>query len=324
MNIPGHIEVDDSMLAKYLSGEASPEEAVAVDQWVSASRGNRVLLKQAMTIWAQIPENISWQLPEKEKWLRDFRRKLSRRPPRPLNRFRWMAAALIPILIVGTILWLIHPGGNSKEISSWVTRSGGPAALPDTLPDQSVVALGHYATIRYPVHFTGSSREVLLRGGASFIVAPDPEKPFIVDVEGLKIKVLGTSFEVRPDTAAISVEVQSGIVSMFRGDSGITVTASHTGVYDRKNGQFSVINNLEAVVRSLNFRNASLKQIADKLEKAYGIRVIFENKRLESCTMSTKFDRKPLSFVLNVISITLNIHYRIDKTTVYLSGAGCN
>lgn len=324
MNNPDHIDVNEAMLAKYMSGEASPEEASAIDQWVNASARNRLILDQAMTVWARIPENKSWQLPDKDKWLKDFREKISGRPLRSLKRILWTSAAAVLILIASTILWLTKPDSTPGKTAPWITRSGGAVALTDTLPDQSLVDLGHQAIIKYPAHFTGSSREVKLWGNASFVVTADPGKPFIVDVEGIKIKVLGTSFNIRPDTTVISVEVQSGIVRMIRGDSGMNVSAFHTGVYDRKTGQFSLTNGYKPVRRSLNFKNVSLKQIADKLEEAYGVQVIFENKQLENCTMSSRFDNESLQFVLKVVSITLNIHYRIDKNTVYLDGEGCN
>jgi len=324
MNNPGHIEVGDAMLAKYLSGETSPEEAAAVDQWVSASQENQKQLDQAMIVWAQIPGNKPWQLPDRERELEDFREKRSSKPKGSLRRFRWVAAAAILILITGATLLFITPAGRQKEAFSWITRKGGSIAVPDTLPDHSIVRLDNYATIRYPAHFTGASREISLQGSASFKVAANPEKPFIVTVGEVKIKVLGTSFKVRPDTAAISVEVLSGMVRLFRGDSGVTISAASTGVYDKATGQFSLIANPESAEKSFNFRNASLRQIAGKLEEAYGIQVIFENKQLENCTMSSTFDHRSLQFVLEVISITLNVHYRIDKSTVYLNGTGCN
>jgi len=320
MNTPAHIDVDDTMLAKYVSGEASAEEACAVDQWINASQDNRVLLEQAMSVWARIPESTSWRLPDNQKALKDLREELSRPSSMAVKRFPWMVAAALAMLAAATGLWIVKSARTPERTFALITRSAGSDTVSYALPDHSVVGLGHHATIRYPAQFPGPSREVFLRGEASFAVAPDPGKPFIINVGDVKIEVLGTSFEIRPDTDAISVEVLSGIVRMFRGDKGVTISASHTGIYHKKTKRFSLAGNLQTVVRSFNFRNATLKQIAGELEEAYGIQVIFENKRLENRTMSSSFDDKPLQFVLKVISITLNMDYRIDENTVYLGG----
>ncbi|MCU0379147.1 MAG: FecR domain-containing protein [Bacteroidales bacterium] len=65
-----------------------------------------------------------------------------------------------------------------------------------TLSDGSRVWLNSETELRYPVTFTGLTREVYLSGEAYFEIAPDVNKPFIVNTGDLKLTVLGTSFNV--------------------------------------------------------------------------------------------------------------------------------
>lgn len=325
MNSPGHIQVDDELLAKYLSGEAAPEEAMAVDHWVSASNNNRVLFEQAMSVWEQTSGGSAWQLPDKLKLLATIRQATKPAKTGAVKMLRWSiaAAVLIGFGLTGAY-WLLHPAPATIP-DSLVVRQANQQLLRDTLPDHSVAEINSGATIKYAKDFSGNTRSIHLTGSAGFDVITDAAKPFIVSVGDIQVKVLGTTFHVTEDPATITVAVKSGAVSMFRGDSGITVKTGETGTYHNSTHRFSLtVAESHEVTRSFNFTNATLKEIATQLEKAYSVRIVFNNKKLENCTMSSSFDNKSIQFIFEVISITLNVQYRIEKDTVYISGNGCN
>jgi ferric-dicitrate binding protein FerR (iron transport regulator) len=71
------------------------------------------------------------------------------------------------------------------------------------LPDGTKVWLNNASSLRYPVYFSGGSREVELSGEGFFEVAKDPGKPFIVQIrksaagmDGGSVEVMGTSFNI--------------------------------------------------------------------------------------------------------------------------------
>lgn len=66
-----------------------------------------------------------------------------------------------------------------------------------TLPDGTQAWLNSASSIRYPVAFTGTQRQVEITGEAYFEVAKDKSKPFRVTVRNrAEIEVLGTHFNV--------------------------------------------------------------------------------------------------------------------------------
>ena len=65
-----------------------------------------------------------------------------------------------------------------------------------TLSDGTHIWLNSGSQLSYPTEFLGKTREVLLSGEAFFDVKHNPEKPFYVITRELKIRVLGTSFNV--------------------------------------------------------------------------------------------------------------------------------
>jgi transmembrane sensor len=65
------------------------------------------------------------------------------------------------------------------------------------LPDSSRVWLNSETSLRYPVAFNGKTREVTIEGEAFFKVKKNPDKPFFVNTSDIKVKVYGTSFNVK-------------------------------------------------------------------------------------------------------------------------------
>lgn len=64
------------------------------------------------------------------------------------------------------------------------------------LPDSTEVTLNRYSTLTCPVRFKGKNRNVSLSGEAYFEVHKDARHPFIVQAEEVKVKVLGTHFNL--------------------------------------------------------------------------------------------------------------------------------
>ncbi|NLR77897.1 FecR domain-containing protein [Chitinophaga eiseniae] len=327
MNSPGHIQVDEEVLAKYLSGEASPEEAMAVDNWVKADDRNRRLFEQAMKVWEGANTGPSWQLPDPQIILAAIRAQAPAKSSGRIKAIRWSIAAAVLLLLGATGLYVGWQKKNTGQpLLALITRTAQDTPLQDILPDHSLAIIQPGSTIAYTPGFSGTTREVQLTGNATFDVTSNPAKPFRVRVGDIQVQVLGTVFRVREDSELIRVQVNTGAVKMYRNEDGIILKAGQTGSYDKALHRF-ITDSIPAVgapLQSFTFTNASLKDMATQLEKAYGIRVVFKNKKLEACTMSSSFDNKTKEFIFDVISITLNVQCRIEKDTVYISGRGCN
>lgn len=64
------------------------------------------------------------------------------------------------------------------------------------LADGTIVWLNNASSLRYPVRFTGKTREVMLTGEAYFEIATDARHPFVVKTGHQNVEVLGTHFNI--------------------------------------------------------------------------------------------------------------------------------
>lgn len=90
------------------------------------------------------------------------------------------------------------------------------------LPDGTKGNLNNGSTLKYPVKFTGNSREVELYGEAFFDVEQNKRMPFIINTVGLDVKVLGTRLNVYsyPDENYQEVTLESGSVELIQQEKG--------------------------------------------------------------------------------------------------------
>lgn len=331
MNNNNHIDVDH-LLGKYLAGEASPVEAIQLETWLAASPANKQLFEQVSNIWNSLSSEENCTIPDKEAFLKEVKNRVSQPSLSKTilikKAFSFTKVAAGIILIAGAvILFAVLTKKKQQSDVIAITRQTGQAILTDTLPDGTIATINNQSQLQYPVQFTGK-REVQLNGEAFFNVTPNAAKPFIISAGPVRIKVIGTSFNVRKGTDSIEVVVKTGIVRMLTNKDSITLKAGKKGIYHISTQQFSILetfnaNDVAYATKVFNFENASLKEIAGQLQKAYGIKIVITNKDLEACTMSSSFDNKSIEYIFEVLAMTLNIQYRIEQKTVYISGSSC-
>ncbi|HMI63952.1 MAG TPA: FecR domain-containing protein [Puia sp.] len=109
-----------------------------------------------------------------------------------------------------------------------------------TLPDGSHVWLNNASSLRYPVSFTGNSREVELTGEAYFEIAKDASHPFRVAVHRgsgtSTIEVLGTSFNIMAydDENSERTTLVEGSVRFVHERASILLKPEEQSVLDEK------------------------------------------------------------------------------------------
>ena len=158
-----------------------------------------------------------------------------------------------------------------------------------TLPDGSRVWLNNASSIRYPVSFTGATREVELTGEAYFEIAKDASHPFRVAVhkgdQTSTVEVLGTSFNVMAydDETAERTTLVEGSVRFVHGDASAFLKPEEQSVLDEK-GSIKTLNhvNIAEITAWKNgyfhFDHSSLEATMRQLARWYDVDVQYEGK----------------------------------------------
>ncbi len=161
-----------------------------------------------------------------------------------------------------------------------------------SLPDGTHVWLNNASSIRYPVWFTGSTREVELTGEAYFEVAKDASHPFRVKIrnsaagaDGGTVEVLGTSFNVMAyaDENAERATLVDGSIRYVNGGSTSLLKPADESVFSAK-GSLETLHqvNIEEITAwkdgFFHFDHASLETTMRQLARWYDVTIVYSGK----------------------------------------------
>jgi transmembrane sensor len=169
----------------------------------------------------------------------DLKPHARRRPGWQKSGFR-IAAGTVAAAILGLAAFAVVPGFMIRWQADYKTSTAESRSV--TLEDGSIVQLGADSAIR--VDFSAGERHVeLLTGEAFFTVTHNTARPFVVDAQGLDVRVVGTEFDVKLDDLATRVSLASGAVNAsLSGDAGPTqaLVPGEQLTVERRTGKMSI------------------------------------------------------------------------------------
>lgn len=310
--------MSDDLLVKFLLGETMPDEYTRVRQWIAADSRNEKYFLQFKTIWDQSKElQTINNMNEDVAWQR-FKLRIDQpvKQPAPVisvrSRFAWIRVAAILLTIAGAG-WLGYSLLKPAEVPATVLNIQTQKNIhTDTLPDRSIVILNKNSKLSYPSRFTGRERNITLEGEAFFNIMPDKEKPFIIKVGDITVKVIGTSFNIKSGNGKTEVVVETGIVQVIRDNKMVELKPTEKLVVQQTDSTFASETSTDKLYnyyRSKEFvcDDTPLEKVVEVLNEAYEADIIIENKALRKLPLNTTFNNESLDTILSIISETFNI-----------------
>ncbi len=263
----------------------------------------------------------------------DRSRSNRRRSASSLRQFARVAALLI-LLAGGAFLALElsgSPVSSEASLREIVTGPGERATV--RLADGTTVTLNVDSRLGLSDAFSrGALREVYLRGEAYFDVAPDAERPFVVHAGPAVVRVEGTAFNVEAYAEArpVKVAVAEGIVMLTSGQEEGTPTVrlgrGQLGRLEGLEGGGMRVSKEEAEVAAylawtegrLVFQNTPLSEVATRLERWYGVECKIGDEVPRPLHLTAVLNSRSIREVLDVITASLGLQYRIEENTVLL------
>lgn len=176
------------------------------------------------------------------------------------------------------------PADGSEVLFNTIsTPRGGQYQI--VLSDGTKVWLNASSSLHFPATFIGSERNVELKGEGYFEVARNEKKPFNVSVSGMKVRVLGTHFNVSAydDDAHVETTLLEGSVEIEKGGVKKII---HPGEQARventsSDSKINIRNvNVDDVIAWKNgrfiFQGDNIQSIMRQLSRWYDVSVSYE------------------------------------------------
>jgi transmembrane sensor len=347
---------DWALLARYVAGTCTSDEARRVEAWMRADPSRRQLVEEVRGLWeaaGDAPRRAAPEVDVDEGWRRvradmttddeadrparpDRTRSDARAERRPARRRApgWRVGAMAGLLLLIGGLWLAQSLRPSAEAPTdpttrtVVTEPGERSRVQ--LADGSSVMLNVDSRLRLPSTFAPERRVVRLTGEAYFEVEADPERPFIVRTENASVTVRGTAFNVRgyPDEKEVQVAVTEGGVSVRPERAGAEPAAVElaSGEVGWTTAADTTVRTLAADVTPyigwtegrLVFEDTPLPKVARRLERWYDLEFRIRDPDIRALRLTATLKSQSVRNVLDVVAASLDIRYQIDQNSVVL------
>lgn len=210
------------------------------------------------------------------------------------------------------------------QVSSIEINNDSNSPLSHLLPDGSTVELNKDAELKYAKGFS-RGRKIKLSGEAFFDIVSDVDNPFSISVGKSKVKVLGTSFNVKHNLKSNKVEVfvKSGRVLLSNNDTyALELTAKQYGVANGSSLKLESMEDINYMAwkdHKLTFEDSQLPYIIKTLEESYHIDITLANKDLSDLLLSTTFHQLTIDEIITSICLTLNLKHQKTEEGFVLS-----
>lgn len=348
----------NELTLKFLAGDISTDEMTQLknlldsnggylqlfleikESWTAAScYQSNIEPNQTNYTWQNVKNSITWE--EKSFFP---------------GRFLKVAALWLLLMGMGVVIGALMVGHKTTKATGTCEISTPMGSRSHTiLPDGSEVWLNAGTTLKYPQSFSSKQRDVYLIGEAFFKVSANKKWPFIVHASDVRVKALGTAFNVKayPADKTVVTTLVEGIVNMenegtAKKEFAYTLKPKEKLTYfktpevqktekrdsDSKQeestnsvdqGSVVVTQNVNTTL-STSWKDArwvvsgeTLDNLALLLERRFGVKINVLSDDLSHYKFSGTIENETLEQVLKYLKLTTPIKYTVRKGFVDLT-----
>ncbi|WP_426015020.1 FecR family protein [Caulobacter sp. DWR2-3-1b2] len=208
---------DDAVawLVRVQSDQAGADDWAALTAWLEASDDHLVAFEQVEAVAAELSER-AYEISPALKPATSRIVPLRRRAALPV----WSAAAAAAViaLVVGPMAWRGYQGTPTV----YQTRPGETREV--ALADGTHIRMDAASTLTVRLGWR-ARRVEMAEAQATFDVAKDPGRAFLISVGDQQVRVVGTEFNIRHYDKSVRVTVRRGIVEVRQAALGQTPVA---------------------------------------------------------------------------------------------------
>jgi ferric-dicitrate binding protein FerR (iron transport regulator) len=324
----------ETLIGLFLKGEATPEQAMELEDWKAQSEENLRLFTQleqvfalthAVPVFEEKNENQAWEKVESQ---------LQDATPKKRN-WNWLYAAAAVILLAVIYKGIINFQGNPK--TQQAQQNSKDTTINETvivasnavqsfkLKDQSVVELQPGSKLILDKQFNQKKRLLELKGSGKFTVIHNELNPFILKVRGMEVFDIGTVFNVKNSGDTVKVSVDEGEVEVRLNGKVISVTAGDSAFYVVSKQLISRYKRpSDRIDHTFVFDGTSLKEVASVLSAFFNRKIVIVDKEIEDCPLSVTFKNENLATILDIIKELMDVRVSYKNDTIGIYGTECN
>jgi len=218
-------------------------------------------------------------------------------------------------------------GGDAGNIMYNTLSTARSESYATVLSDGSKIWLNAESSIRFPVAFVGRERRIEVNGEVYLEVAHSPKQPFVVDVHGTVVEVLGTHFAINAyaNEKVIKTSLLEGKVRVsIKGKEAKVLSPGQQAQVEA--GSLRVVSDVDVQAEVLwkdgifSFAGANLAEVLRQLQRWYNVDILYRGMEPTGKYFG-RIDRNlPLSVVLkNLEMMTETETFKVEGRAIIVS-----
>lgn len=192
----------EDFIVRQLNGSLTAEELVQLRSWYDASDAHKETYRHYCVVLKAdeiASKRLFFDSGKEAAWNRFLKRTLHNRKQQRVRKIILGAARYAAVIAIAFLagIGVYHVSFSEKEASLQVVEVPFGSKSKISLPDGSFVWLNSGSRLTYHSDFGKNNRNLTLDGEGCFDVAKNKKLPFEVQSQKVKIKVLGTKFNLK-------------------------------------------------------------------------------------------------------------------------------
>ncbi|NEW83085.1 MAG: DUF4974 domain-containing protein [Mariniphaga sp.] len=317
------------LIAKSFTDDLTEQEVILLNSWKMAEQSNLLEYNDYKAIWENSGRLALPNAVDLAGSLKSTRKKAGiDRTPTKLNIYLQVAAVLVLAVMLSALYNLyINPKAqinNEAIVYQEVKTTYGTQSRVE-LSDGTVVDLNSGSSLRFPTSFNNQkTRNVKLTGEGRFKVARNSAQPFVVDVNKIQVKVLGTTFNIDAyaDNSEVVIALVEGKITLQQKTANGTadlleMKPNQVATYQQSTNklEWKSERDLDKYIAwtdgKIVFSNDPVNTVIHKLENWYNIDIQLSDRRLCRYRFTGTFINEPLEQVLSILNMTSKMSYTV-------------
>ena len=239
--------------------------------------------------------------------------------------FLYIGAAVASALLVLSFLFFWPEA--EPEYKPVVFETGFGDSRSISLPDGSTVLLNANSSLTWSGDWERKKkRSAIPRGEAFFEVQKADQLPFVVEAEGVEVKVLGTEFNVRNRRGEVDVFLSAGAIDLEIDELDESVIRMQPGDlvrYDSRKKELNIeeetgtiSNRASWVTGMLSFQNEKLETILYNFEDLYGKHFLIRDSALLEKRLDLSLPYSNWALIREALEISLHVEFTEQQDTI--------
>ena len=322
--------IGEHIIDDLLDGKQSSQGDSKLDEWQKVNPENKKDLGKYQKIWdATADVSILQKFDSEEAWNQvDSKLETRKNRIRQLKNMALVVSGMAAsLLIFLSLTFYTNLFSNSEATIAMTTTYGSRSEV--VLPDGSVVKLNAGSNLKYHFDKVSQTRKVDFSGEAFFEVAKS-QKPFVIlTADGLKVKVLGTKFNLStyPEDRMAQTSLFEGKVEMSQnGSASLILKPGEMATLDKTSNDIrytkgEIAQTTSWMQNKLYMENMSLQDVCTKLERWYDVKISLSDRTLgQKIHYTGVLKEQTVLDVLNALCRLSSISYELNGKEIRISG----